>query len=109
MKVHIALNSHLDPVWLWNKEQGMDEVVATARTACDLLDDYPEIFMTRGEAWFYETLELCAPAIYDRVKKHVASGRLDAADFPLLLHTDEILTEKKPVNIPWESFTFERA
>ena len=43
------------------------------------------------------------------VKKHVASGRLDAADFPLLLHTDEILTEKKPVNIPWESFTFERA
>ena len=42
------------------------------------------------------------------VKKHVASGKLDAADFPLLLHTDEILTEKKPVNIPWESFTFER-
>ena len=42
------------------------------------------------------------------VKKHIASGKLDAADFPLLLHTDEILTEKKPVNIPWESFTFER-
>ena len=42
------------------------------------------------------------------VKKHVASGKLDAAEFPLLLHTDEILTEKKPVNIPWESFTFER-
>ena len=43
------------------------------------------------------------------VKKHIASGKLNAADFPLLLHTDEILTEKKPVNIPWESFTFERA
>ena len=42
------------------------------------------------------------------VKKHIASGTLNAADFPLLLHTDEILTEKKPVNIPWESFTFER-
>ena len=43
------------------------------------------------------------------VKKHIAAGKLNAADFPLLLHTDEILTEKKPVNIPWESFTFERA
>ena len=75
MKVHIILNSHLDPAWLWNKEQGMDEVVATARTACDLLDDYPEIFITRGEAWFYEVLEFCAPDIYERVKKHVASGR----------------------------------
>ena len=42
------------------------------------------------------------------VKKLCAAGKLDAADFPLLLHTDEILTEKKPVNIPWESFTFER-
>ncbi|MBQ6528394.1 MAG: hypothetical protein IJI38_07710 [Clostridia bacterium] len=75
MKVHIILNSHLDPAWLWNKEQGMDEVVATARTACDLLNDYPEIFITRGEAWFYEVLEFCAPDIYERVKKHVASGR----------------------------------
>ena len=42
------------------------------------------------------------------VKKHIAAGKLNAADFPLLLHTDEILTEKKPVNIPWESFTFEK-
>lgn len=37
----------------------------------------------------------------------IASGELKAEDFPLLLHTDEILTEKRPVDIPWESFTFE--
>ena len=42
------------------------------------------------------------------VKALCAAGRLDAADFPLLMHTDEILTDKKPVNIPWEKFTFER-
>ena len=42
------------------------------------------------------------------VKKHIAAGKLDAADFPLLLHIDEILTDKKAVNIPWESFTFEK-
>ena len=41
------------------------------------------------------------------VKKHCASGKLDPKDFPLLLHTDEILSDKKPVDIPWESFTFE--
>lgn len=75
MKVHIILNSHLDPVWLWDKSAGMDEVIATARTACDMLDDYPEIFITRGEAWFYDILEACAPEIYARVKAHVASGR----------------------------------
>lgn len=35
-------------------------------------------------------------------------GILDLADFPLLMHVDSILTEKAPVNIPWESFTFEK-
>ena len=31
--VHIILNSHLDPVWLWRLEQGIDEALSTARTA----------------------------------------------------------------------------
>lgn len=75
MKVHIVLNSHLDPVWLWDKSAGMDEVIATARTACNMLDDYPEIFITRGEAWFYDVLESCAPDVYARVKSYVADGR----------------------------------
>jgi len=41
------------------------------------------------------------------VKTLCAAGKLNAADFPLLMHIDEILTEKKPVDIPWEKFTFE--
>ena len=41
------------------------------------------------------------------VKVLCAAGKADAADFPLLMHIDEILTEKKPVDIPWEKFTFE--
>ena len=32
----------------------------------------------------------------------MASGLVDG------MNIDEILTEKKPVDIPWESFTFER-
>ncbi len=42
------------------------------------------------------------------VKKNAEKGILDPADFPLLLHVDEILTEKKPVSLPWEAFTFEK-
>ena len=75
MKVHIILNSHLDPVWGWRKSQGIDEVIATARTACDCLDDYPEIKVTRGESWFYETVEKLAPDVFKRICKHVENGR----------------------------------
>ena len=42
------------------------------------------------------------------VKTLCAAGKIDAAEFPLLMHIDEILTDKKPVDIPWEKFTFER-
>ena len=31
-------------------------------------------------------------------------GAVDKADFPLLLHVNDILTKKSPVDIPWESF-----
>ena len=75
MIVHFIVNSHLDPVWLWRREQGIDEVLSTARTACELLDDYPELHITRGEAWFYEIIENYAPALFERIHSHVAAGR----------------------------------
>ncbi len=40
------------------------------------------------------------------IRINAANGTLDAADFPILMHIDEILTEKKPVNLPWEDFTY---
>jgi len=76
MKVHIILNSHLDPVWLWTWPQGLDEVLATARTACDILDDYPETIITRGEAWFYAMVQEHDPVLFKRIRSQVAAGRL---------------------------------
>ena len=40
------------------------------------------------------------------IKINAANGTLNPADFPILMHIDEILTEKKPVNLPWEDFTY---
>lgn len=34
-------------------------------------------------------------------------GRANLADFPLLIHVDDILSRHAPVDIPWEKFTFE--
>ena len=76
IKVHIVMNSHLDPIWLWNLDQGIDEIIATARTACDLLDDYPDLHLIRGESMFYETVEKLDPATFERLKQHIANNRL---------------------------------
>ena len=42
------------------------------------------------------------------VKIKAEKGLVDICDFPLLMHIDEIISQKKEVNIPWENFTFER-
>ena len=39
------------------------------------------------------------------IRQNIGKGVLDAKDFPLLLHIDDIVCGGKKVNIPWESFT----
>ncbi len=55
------------------------------------------------------TLEslVVAERVARAVKVCAAKGILDAKNFPLLMHVDEILTKKQEVNIPWDEFTFE--
>ena len=54
------------------------------------------------------TLEslVVAERVARAIKLNIANGTLDAKNFPLLLHIDEIIREGKPVDIPWESFTY---
>ena len=45
--------------------------------------------------------------VAERVARAVKNSKtLDPKKFPLLMHVDDILIKKTPVNIPWEDFTF---
>ena len=56
------------------------------------------------------TLEslVVAERVAKAVKVKTEKGLVNIEDFPLLMHIDEIITQKKAVNIPWDKFTFER-
>ena len=56
------------------------------------------------------TLEslVVAERVARAVKVAAGKGILNPADFPLLMHVNEILVDKKEVNIPWEDFTFKK-
>jgi glycerol-3-phosphate dehydrogenase (NAD(P)+) len=56
------------------------------------------------------TLEslVVAERVAKAVRVKAERGLLDLKDFPLLMHIDEIITQSKPVDIPWDKFTFER-
>ena len=56
------------------------------------------------------TLEslVVAERVAKAIRVKAEKGLVNLQDFPLLMHIDEIITQKKAVNIPWEKFTFER-
>ena len=54
------------------------------------------------------TLEslVVAERVARAIRKAAQNGKVDIAEFPLLMHVDDIITRKMPVDIPWDKFTF---
>lgn len=73
--VHLVFNAHLDPVWLWPWEAGLDEVLNTCETVCGLLERHPDVIFTRGEAWVYEQIRLLHPKLFRRIKRLIRRGQ----------------------------------
>lgn len=74
-KCFLVCNAHLDPVWLWTWEEGLTEAISTYRVAADFLDEHPEFVFNHNESLLYEWVERNDPELFERIKKHVASGR----------------------------------
>lgn len=75
MIVHMIGNAHIDPVWLWTWESGVDEALATFGSAAARCEEYPEFINTRGEAWLYKQVERIDPMLFDRVRWLIHDGR----------------------------------
>jgi len=73
--VHLVFNAHIDPIWLWPWTSGLDSVLNTCETMCNLLDRNPDVTFTRGEAWAYEQVERIDPTLFHRIREHVRAGR----------------------------------
>ena len=44
----------------------------------------------------------------EAVKALIAAGKADEADYPLLMHIDELINGGKTVNVPWDKFETEK-
>lgn len=77
MEIHLIANAHLDPVWLWDWREGLNEGHTTVKTVLDIMDDVPELKFIRGEAVIYEHIEQNDPALFRRIQKMVENGRWD--------------------------------
>lgn len=74
---HLIGNSHLDPVWLWDWKEGVNESLITVRAILGLMDEFPKLTYTRGEAVVYQHVEKHDPESFAKIRRHVRSGRWD--------------------------------
>ena len=50
-KYYLIGNAHLDPVWMWNWQEGCSEAKATVRSALDRMKEYPDFVFTCAIFW----------------------------------------------------------
>jgi len=72
--LHIIGNAHIDPVWLWQWQEGFHEVRATFRSALDRLKEYDDFIFVSSSAAYYEWVEKDDPAMFAEIKSRVAEG-----------------------------------
>lgn len=54
MRLHLVPNSHIDPVWLSDKYEGIDEVLNTFRSASKRLEEFPKLTFSASSLLFYK-------------------------------------------------------
>jgi alpha-mannosidase len=73
--IHMIGNSHIDPVWFWKMNEGLQEVKATFSSALDRMNEYPDFKFTASSIFFYEWIEKIAPLMFEQIKQRVLEGR----------------------------------
>ena len=74
-KIHLVSNAHLDPVWLWEWEEGAGETLSTFRQAAEFCEHYRGYIFCHNEAVLYQWVEEYEPALFKRIQKLVRAGK----------------------------------
>lgn len=72
-KLHLICNSHIDPVWMWDWEEGLGESISTFHQAEEFFRDYNYIF-NHNESILYDFIEKKDPELFARIKARVEAG-----------------------------------
>lgn len=74
-KLFLVCNAHLDPVWLWEWQEGATAAIATFRSAANFCEEYDGFVFCHNESCLYEWTQEYDPALFERIKKLVEAGK----------------------------------
>ncbi len=68
-------HSHIDAVWLWDREETKEVLKNTFGKVLDLMDNNPDFYFIQSSAQFYKWMEELSPELFERIKQYVNEGR----------------------------------
>ena len=74
-RVSAVGHAHIDSAWLWPVRETVRKVVRTVANVVNLLDSGAELVYAMSSAQQWEWLREHHPALFERVREHVAAGR----------------------------------
>ena len=74
-KLHLICNAHLDPVWLWDWEEGLAETLSTFRTAAKFCEEFDGFIFCHNESVLYKWTEEYEPALFKKIQELVEQGK----------------------------------
>jgi len=73
--LYLVCNAHLDPVWLWEWEEGAAEALSTFRMAAQFCEEFKEFVFNHNEALLYEWVENYEPELFSKIQQLVKKGK----------------------------------
>lgn len=74
-EIKLICNAHLDPVWLWRRDEGMAEAISTFRVAAKFCRQYDGFVFNHNEAVLYEWVEENEPELFEEIRELVKLGK----------------------------------
>ena len=74
-KIHLLCNAHLDPVWLWRKDEGAAEALSTFRIAADFCEQNKAFIFNHNEAVVYQWVEEYDTDLFKRIQALVEKDK----------------------------------
>lgn len=69
--LYLLCNAHIDPVWLWEWEEGAAETLSTFREAAAFCEEFKDFVFNHNEAVLYKYVETYEPELFLKIEKLV--------------------------------------
>ena len=73
-RIHLICNSHIDPVWQWDWNEGLSTSISTFYQAVKFFDEFDYIFC-HNESILYEFIEKNDPLLFKQITRLIKEGK----------------------------------